>query len=572
MTRTKNEPILVKGDRFDDTQSVRPLSELYDKLCRPIDKDFRSIANSPGLGASSDTTRNSGENKIESGAKRFITGQSVDPINGFIESRCHAFYRMLGLPVVSRDGFYNSGHDPDSGSTLSTRTTVNDSLSNNNPEVLDLASLRESSALERRRVFSLQNDVSIGYALLMKNPKRFLVAETGKDPFYFDKQTQPIAGRKEYVQNLKVSDEVKSSILRVAESPSHIIKPFIVIPAIEEAVTPNYKRRVCVPFLKDTFSTRTTTDVYLKRPIIEYILRQRLKTTERDSAFLSAANKLINNSSNTSDQTNLQIRNTLLALSGENMVSNLDSNIIDSINGFTSVESSAAIAFTRTIQSVIIELYQNIKKYNEISVIYNIQPVPSVFGPEFGGSILTDGGIRSSSQSAQKRATLELNRVISEFNGRERSSIGNEDVYATITVADLTKDFNVSIKKLKNEEERAGANAISALKAIEVITGEISGFGIIDILAFYTALWTINIEDLIGLLDNNSLSRLSENFGELAPAGSEVRRQLNSSNRSSNIFEVMTRLENRIFNILDYSDGVLKITREGPRRARKGNL
>jgi hypothetical protein len=108
--------------------------------------------------------------------------------------------------------------------------------------------------------------------------------------------------------------------------------------------------------------------------------------------------------------------------------------------------------------------------------------------------------------------------------------------------------------------------AINALKIIEIVTGEISGLGLVDILAIYTALWTIDIGDLISLLDNNSLARLNYNFPTLVT--SEVANQL--SGTRPDIFTALTNFEKVLFNILTYADKVLVQIRQGPRRARRG--
>ncbi len=572
ISRTKDTPTIVSTDKFDDTNSMGDVSQMYEKLIRPIDLRFRSIATAPGLGTQSGTTRAS-ENTVtgpdEETAKEYLLGQDVDP-NNFPESRCHAFYRMLGLPVVSQDGFYNAGHDPNQGSTSAGRSTVNNSLKNKNQELLNLAAARESEALARRQIFARQDEVATGYALLMKYPMRFLTAETGKDPFYIDKQKQTIGNRTVQIESFKKLLEDDSTVtqsLKVAISPSHIIKPMMVIPSIESAVSPGYKKRVCVPFLKDVASTKTTPDITLKRPIIEYIIRMRLKNTESNTLFLDTANRILTNSSLSSDATSSDIKNALLALGG----GTVNDDILEGIQGFTTLQAATIVLFTKAIQAAIKELSENIRSYNELITAHFLQPIPNVNGPEFGGSIRTVGGIQEKSEIDIKIATMELTKLLAQMRSTQSDSqVGNESVYASAIAADLHKDFDTPIKKLKAERDRNGARAINNLKVIEVVTGEISGFGLIDILAFYTALWAIDMKDLLGLLDNNSLSRLKENFPALVPPGSEAREQLQNANRD--IQSVLSNLESKVFNILTYADSVLDKQRSGPRRARKGTV
>jgi len=52
------------------------------------------------------------------------------------------------------------------------------------------------------------------------------------------------------------------------------------------------------------------------------------------------------------------------------------------------------------------------------------------------------------------------------------------------------------------------SNAADALKEIEIIMGEFSGFGLCDILAIFTALWTVDEQTLIYMLDDKAFGRL----------------------------------------------------------------
>lgn len=559
---TKDKPTIVNTDVYDDIQSMGNVEQMYTKVVKPIDEQFRSIGSSPGLENNTAGTR-VGYN-AEDDARRSLEGQNINS-ESFLESRAHAFYRMVGFPVVSQDGFYNSGHDPSHNTTSSHRSTVDDSLRNKNTDLLDLAKLRELYPVERERLFQQQDETASFYTLLMRNPKPFLMAQTGKDPFFFDPQKQPIAGRNEdieYFKSLNVDATILSNLKATAENVPHILKPFIVIPEIEKAVTPNYKKRVCVPFLKNITETKSTPYDILKRPIIEYILRKRLEIVELDNIFISAANKAIQNTSS-ADASSAAIKNALLAISGETNLVAANPDVIEGIQGFTTVQSNTVIYFTKAIQAAIIELEANIRVFDEVRINYGIIPVPNIYGPEYGGDV-RNGGI---SLIDQKIALMELQRTLAYNRSKVlEETIGNEGAFASAFVADIQKDFDGPIRSLKSERNRAASMVINSLKIMEIVTGEISGLGLIDILAIYTALWTINIEDLIGLLDNESLARLSYNFPNLVT--SEVSAQLNRTRKS--IFEVLTNFEKVLFNILTYADKVLVQTKQGPRRARRG--
>ena len=75
------------------------------------------------------------------------------------------------------------------------------------------------------------------------------------------------------------------------------------------------------------------------------------------------------------------------------------------------------------------------------------------------------------------------------------------------------------LKSCPNENNKKWATkGFKALREIEIITGEISGLGLIDILAIYTALWSIDIKTLIGFLDNSSYERLIKFNPSLEPS------------------------------------------------------
>ena len=57
--------------------------------------------------------------------------------------------------------------------------------------------------------------------------------------------------------------------------------------------------------------------------------------------------------------------------------------------------------------------------------------------------------------------------------------------------------------------------AETALKTIEIIMGEFSGLGLADILAIYTALWTIDLDALVSMLDDEAFDRMYQFFPQL---------------------------------------------------------
>ena len=171
------------------------------------------------------------------------------------------------------------------------------------------------------------------------------------------------------------------------------------------------------------------------------------------------------------------------------------------------------------------------------------------------------------SEAKINEAILNLRQVLNEIlQGNSDSRIGNRTYVGGISV-DLTKDLKPSIKNIRREVDELGRVSLNLLANIEKITGEVSGLGIVDILAIHTALYTIDMRYLIGFLDAASLLRLKQNFSELV--NDEIKSQL-SGNRPS-IIECLNEFEKVFFNILAFADSLIITSAQTPTKARKGS-
>lgn len=564
------KPKPVRTDSVDDIQTIGNVEQLYQQFVVDIDSKIRSFADAPGLGvttAQSPRGYNTDEEKL---AATDIQGSRVDPIR-YQESRTHAFYRLVGFPVAApNNSYYNSGHDRNQRATLKTRQRVDFSLISGAPDVIRLISKREDQFKERRDIFARQDNVAIVYALLLRKPRPFLSAQTGQSPFFADEQKSPLDNRKVEINDLNISaNDVPDIITNVP----HILKPFIVNPSIEAAVAPEETHRVAVPFLASPaeLNTGVGEDSLMNRaasrPIIEQVIHNRLKVKEEDTSFIEAANRIITNES--TDATSADIRSTLLALSGQGSVAELTQDVIDTIQDFTTLESTISTTLVKAIKVCVNELNVAIRDLEQIRAQINLQPIPDVNGPEFPqrGRIRTVGGLVEPSEIQQKQAVLQLIQLSNEIlEGPPDTRVGNNAYVSGISV-DLTKDLSKPIEDLKRIEDQLAAQALKLLATIEKVTGEVSGLGLVDILAVYTALYTIDIRFLIGFLDDNSLTRLDENFHELV--STEVFTQLTGDRPS--ITECLMEFEKIFFNILAFADSLRVTSNQTPLKARKGS-
>lgn len=550
------KPKIVKPETSDDIQVVGNIEQMYNKLVLSIDL-YRSISSAPGIGSQTLGSREGDIN--EDIVQRNIVGRNIDP-NKFLESRAHAFYRMVGFPSAYNGGYYNSGHDPDQSKTAQSRSSVNSNI-NKNEQITTICSNREIFSLDRKNIFLKQDDVSTLYAIAMSSPIPFLMAKTGLDPFVLDQQSTSIYQRKEDIDKFfKIPTNV--SVPDFLFNPTKILKPFIVIPEIETTVTDESKR-ICVPFLQNIQKTKMKNDTPLKRPIIEYILRKRLQISNPDSTLENRAKNLLtnNNDGNLSD--------ILSALSGSNN-SEISESSINYIKGFTLLQTNTVMMFTKSIKYAVNELNKSIIEYNDLIKNQHIIPIPNIDGPESGVIIkkITDPN-QGTCTIDKKIAQMELEMMIRSDQGLFLdNNIGDDSVFATAIIPDISKDLTPSIKNLQKQKDEYARKASNCLRNIEIITGEISGLGLVDILAIYTALWSIDIKYLLGFLDNNALSRINDYFPELV--NNDVKNQING-NRPS-ITESLTEFETIFFNILTYSDKLLTQFRQSPLKMKKGSL
>jgi len=563
----KVKPNLVRTDKTDDIQSISSVEQMYNTFVKPIDQNIRSFQNSSGMGTVSQNERTD-RSEQEQFASQALSGGSIDVLR-YNESRCHAFYRNVGFPVVAPDGtFFNPGHDPKQSETIAHRTAVKNKIYSSSANFI-LTAERETQFYDRRDIFARQDEVASVYALLLRKTRPFLSAQTGKDPFFIDEQRTPIDSRKQELNDLNITSTIPDIITNVP----HILKPFVVDPVIELAVMPEQSRRVAVPFLGSpkeliTGKDEGGSDIKVSRPILEQIIINRLQVKEIDDTFIKSAKYILDNK--TSAETSDEIKYTLLAISGKDSLENVGTEVIETIQDFTTLEVAIVNTLIKGIKVAVLELIASVQVLEYLRAKSNLQPIVGTNGPEFpqNGKIKTSGGLTDTSETRQKIALMQLKELVNNrLNSKQDSRVGDNSYVSGISV-DLTKNLTNPIDNLKKEEDEIARRALNYLATIEKITGEIAGIGIVDILAIYTALYTIDMKYLIGFLDNNSLTRLDENFHELV--NNEVFTQL-AGNRPP-ILDCLKEFEKIFFNILAFADSLIIITSQTPIKARKGSI
>lgn len=484
-----------------------------------------------------------------------------------LESRAHAFYRMLGLPVISKDGdFYNPGFNPRRGqeADLSNYFIANEVPQN----IRQTHHQREHDARNRYAIFKKRGLESSIYALVLPIIKSFQVINNNIEFTELDQQRLTIPERRLFLrQHYKQSNN--EEITDFKDTVTHILRPFTVDPAIEHTVMPA-DRLICEPFLKDKDDTRLENNTFLQRPGIELILRLRLKEFENADVITQTLLRLAPDGSPEFEaardvENESELRQIALALLSENKITGEEvTNAIQVSN----IEQKNLNMFIKTIKALINKLIENLKMIHRVSNEIAWTPLPDERGPEFGSDV--------SKFIIPKRKIFRLERAIQDLeaqellNSLEREASG-EDI-GNFSVGFLTQEkrtYEKELKDLKNLKIEGIRKASNALREIEAITGEISGLGLVDIFAIYTALWAIDLDVLISLLDNNAFDRLYEFNPELRTRQVEDRR---ATGPVHDIFEAMRIFEAQVISILAFADKLIDDELGSPKQRESGTV
>lgn len=426
------------------------------------------------------------------------------------ESRCNAFYRMMGLPVISGDGalLYSPGFDPDLNRDKD-RIQNNLKIANSAIEKFKiLLNAREIYPKNIGKWFQVQDANASALAISAIFPRSF--GDQVKDPNPLSLDTQLFVVQDRSLVKVNFQNQLNTIIENQIVNSYHILKPFIVDPRIELTVTPGVNR-ICAPFLLDKSKTQLSKNNYLQRPYIEKIIRVRfnnkniLAEQKGKEEINKYVNEIINFAKNNTDIT--------------------DTSIIDNLgNSLNNLHKSEIVNFNKLIkvlEAFVLELVNCIIQINRIRTFINWKPIPNINGPELG-SVLNkvDVNDTANNQKIEKEISkLEIKKILgtTDFNvGLNNTDLGNfifSDIDDIVfdTVKHNTEFFDKQLNKLNRQRDEWGNQANELLKKVEIITGEFSGLGLLDIVSIQAALWIISPEALLGLIDNYAFERMQTN-------------------------------------------------------------
>lgn len=443
------------------------------------------------------------------------------------ESRCHAFFRMVGFPVVSdANNFHSPGFDPNlnvDSASAALYAKIDAAIIANN-SIINQSAAREQVPIDFNGVFSNgglnAQAVMFGSVFVRSIGNQFTGSNT--NPLTADvAQTQVINDRVSQVSSFYGPGGFLSTTT-ISGYPiltsRHFLKPFIVDPKIDGYVRPT-KSRICAPFLIDKSQTKIfqssngVADT-LSRPYLERVISVRynnMNVASETTAGGSVVQGIIN-----------QI------LSDDKVV---DQSLVDTANNaLGQLYSDQLVVYNNyfKIMRVLIDtLVSEIRNVQYIMQNINFNPIPSpktgVEGGTNGGQIGSPSlpndplavnnkiGERNIVAQMQKQA---LNTVILDA-GLQGIPDPGDFVFSNLNDTVFSMNNNIqqsyvdNIEQLTNLRTQAGNTGIDSLRNIEIIMGEFSGIGLIDMIAIQAALWIMPGNSLLGLIDNRAFTRMT---------------------------------------------------------------
>lgn len=478
------------------------------------------------------------------------------------ESRCHAFYRIIGFPVVSSDksSYYNPGMDivkqvDATGTpitrqiTLATKISIASAVGT---QFEAISTARETWAANTAKIFANLQSVEAGVLALssgtysgdqgLPNLRTFSASFTNgnssADPFDFKITDQSYSAATasliginntskipnivpftQYMDNngdTLITDGTNTN--PIFSQHQHIIVPFMVDPRIDFSIWSSDSptaagtcQRIAVPFVPNASFLKAGSTSTAMPPLIEKVITDRISQLNNTDAGVLATNLIQSVQSIKSIQT-FQIAGTPISgffTSGGTININQQASLVQAI---------------ANIQALVSKLVQSMNIIQKAQAIYYWLPAPAVTGPEGGSSVLPvtlNQQLATSNLFTQSDTDIILNQLqvfFSNLNSTVAQATATPDKGGytppspkiTFDSSSSSSQGNISENTqdtLSKKRDKQLNNASGALQVVEMIMGEFSGLGLCDIYAIVSALYIMPIGSLVGLLDSDAQSR-----------------------------------------------------------------
>jgi hypothetical protein len=485
------------------------------------------------------------------------TTNNLVPAKTYQESRCHAFFRIIGFPVVNDDmsQFYNPGHDIIYGKrslTLSAKIAMA-----NHPidGFVALSEAREQYFQKTLKIFSIPTSVDAGAFALSggANPagkRTFNSPFQNQDPFdmtvadqgYFVNSISIVGGGKRgygtqgdttagpvYLESYyDASYNVPmTSTITALSTKSHIIKPFTVDPRIDFSCSPT-TNRIGVPFVPNNSFLQISSTTYADPPILEIVIRDVFSVTNQLQSSSTITQQF---ATFIKDVAHVAPDQSILAQINQNNVKQLTSN-------------SQFVQFVNIIQAMMKKLVEAQKNIAGAQSNYYWLPVPSMQGPEGGSTVqgvflppaygtqasnnpaITIAPLVTTSDGDILIKTAQSLFSQTQQNPQAASAVGQPDpgnfarsLKNSLGPASSSSYVNNAMNTLTNLTATRQSSldaAGDALRTVEIIMGEFSGLGLCDMIAVLGALYTMPPLSLLGFLDLDAFVRFTTQFNNVA--------------------------------------------------------
>lgn len=424
------------------------------------------------------------------------------------ESRCHTFFRLIGFPVVSDQfGIYNPGYNISNVNIDKKIAIANKPIEGFN----DLSVKRETYVNDLLKIFSDNTSIDASVLSLSSIHIRKFSATLEKVTDIFKVKINDqlnsidlhgLVGNRDWGLLTQYIDANGKTPTKLSTQRLHIIAPFIVDARIDFSVQPA-ANKIAVPFQLSKDKLLIGENTYVKRPLLEKIIRDRFTTQDTSTlgtAFTSTQSYINTVTDITDKKTIQQMINDVYKLS----------------------DNTQAARYINIISAMVDELVKAQRNIKRLQNEYYWLPIPSTIGPEGGNSVrdiiisqsLTSDFITPSDQTLilqnLKVIADQINIEVANLNsipdpgGYAFDTVNTLDDKTTEGLGNTPKQTLDSLNARRNHAMTLGGQY---LRTIEIIMGEFSGLGLCDIIIIMGSLYLMDKNSLLGFLDNDSFIR-----------------------------------------------------------------
>lgn len=444
---------------------------------------------------------------------------NINVENSLQESRIHAFYRLIGLPVISSDFLaYSPGHDVIPGAKKISKDNKIEIANKPLAKFDELTLLRERYYSGIMKVFSQSTSVNSGAIVVSSggngsqgspNIRKFISAfDKSEDAFDMEGDNQSYEiNLTTFVGDALISinnfqDQV-GNIANISSKRSHFIKPMIVNGKMDFMTIPS-TRRICVPFVFEKNNTIIDANHNAKRPVIEKLIRDRVNVINKgNSSYINSAIDYVKNISSIKD---------------EEVVKKM------STSEFSFFEKIHFEKYIKMIEQMMERLVEATNIIKRAQSEYYWLPQPNVSGPEKGSSVrpiafpmtleadnlftsLDKKILMMTAKNIANKYNLQIvpDQKVDPTDFALGDGIAMFDVGASEAFGDASQD---TLENLISKRSEMLSKANQAAQTIEIILGEFGGLGICDMIAIMAALHIMPINNLVGLIDKDARERM----------------------------------------------------------------